>query len=90
LTEFHAPKNETKIDRLYAFMSIDENGFNGIVASILPGLGSTPLVTAKRSVAQAFIPVAERVAKETGLTIGLFTFERVEGEPIWPERPADG
>ena len=46
----HDPGNEEKIDRLYAFLSIDDQGRNGIVASILPGLGSTPLVTGKRSV----------------------------------------
>ena len=83
MIELHDPGNETKIERLYAFMSIDEQGRNGIVASILPGLGSTPLVTGKRSLAERMIPMAEDIAKKTGKTIGLFVFARLEGEELW-------
>lgn len=42
----HDPGNDKKIEEVFVFMSIDDQGRNGIVASILPGLGSTPLVTA--------------------------------------------
>ena len=83
MIELHDPGNETKIERLYAFMSIDEQGRNGIVASILPGLGSTPLVTGKRSVARTMIPIAEKVAKESGKKVALFVFARVDGEETW-------
>lgn len=79
----HDPGNEEKIDRVYVFMSIDDQGRNGIVASILPHLGSTPLVTGKRSVAKSMIPLAEKIAARTGKKIGLFVFERVEGEELW-------
>jgi hypothetical protein len=81
--ERQTPPNETRIDRLYAFMSIDEKGFNGIIASILPGLGSTPLVTSKRRVALSMIPIAQEVADQTGLDVGLYVFARVEGEELW-------
>lgn len=77
MSEFiHDPGNETKIERLYAFMSVDTQGRNGIVASILPGLGSTPMVTGSRRIAHKMIPIAEALAKSTGRTIGLFAFER--------------
>jgi hypothetical protein len=69
LTEYQTPPNEGPINRLYAFLSIDAKGFNGIVAGILPNIGSTPLVTSKRSVAHSLIPVAQEVADRTGLKI---------------------
>jgi hypothetical protein len=81
--EYLTPPNEAKIQRLYAFMSIDKDGNNGIVASILPGLGSTPLVTGSRTAVDLMIPVAQRVAKKTGVTIGLFAFRRESGEELW-------
>jgi hypothetical protein len=79
----HDPGNETKIERLYAFMSIDDQGRNGIIASILPGLGSTPLVTGSRKAAHALIPLAEKVAERSGKKVALFVFARVEGEELW-------
>jgi len=79
----HDPGNEAKIDRLYAFLSIDEQGRNGIVAEILPGLGSTPLVTGSRAIAKSMIPIAAKVAARTGKTVGLFAFKRVEFEELW-------
>jgi hypothetical protein len=79
----HDPGNTIKIERLYAFMSIDEEGRNGICAHILPGLGSTPLVTGSRSAAKAMIPLAQKVARLSGKEIGLFVFKRVEGEELW-------
>ena len=81
--EIHDPGNEEKITRLYAFLSIDAEGRNGVVAEILPGLGSTPLITGKRSVAKSIIPLAEKVAARTGKKVGLFVFERVESYDLW-------
>jgi hypothetical protein len=83
MTEYQTPPNEERIDRLYAFMSVDEKGFNGVIASILPGLGATPLVTGSRRVAHKLIPIAEKVARETGKKVGLYVFTRVEGEELW-------
>lgn len=81
--EIHDPGNEEKIERLYVFMSIDAEGRNGVVASILPGLGSTPMVTGKRSVAKSMIPLAEKIAARTGKAIGLYVFHRVESYDLW-------
>ena len=83
MTEFHTPPNEARIDRLYAFMSVDDNGFNGIVAAILPGLGSTPLVTGSRKIAHSLIPTAADVARNTKVKVGLFVFERAKGVDYW-------
>jgi hypothetical protein len=84
LSEFiHDPGNEAKIERVYVFLSIDANGNNGVVAEILPGLGSTPLVTGSRKTARAMIPIAQKVADRTGKKVGLYVFARVEGEELW-------
>ena len=77
----HTPDKETEIEVLYAFMSIDDKGRHGVVAAILPGLGTTPLVTGSRKTAKTMIPVAERIAKRTGRTIGLFAFKR--SHQVW-------
>jgi hypothetical protein len=83
LIEIDTPENEAKIDRLYAFMSVDDEGRNGIVASILPNLGSTPLVTGSRRVALKMIPMAEAIAKATGKKIILYVFTRAESYDLW-------
>jgi hypothetical protein len=79
--EIHDPGNSDKIDEIFVFMSIDRSGNNGIVADILPGLGSTPLVTGSARIAEKMKPMAEEVARRTGKRVGLFRFVR-EGM-IW-------
>jgi hypothetical protein len=83
----HVPKNEDRIDTVYAYLSIDEEGKNGIVAHIVENLGSTPLVTSKRRIAEKMKPIAELCAKETGKHIGLFVFDRRDGLPLWDCKP---
>jgi len=72
----HDPGNETEIEFVYAFMSIDEQGRHGIVAEILPGMGMTPLVFGKRELAHRMIPLAQQIADKTGKAVGLFAFKR--------------
>ena len=75
-TLLHDPGNSQTIDELFAFMSIDERGRHGIVASILPGLGSTPLVTASAKAVEVMKPVAAAIARRSGKPVGLFRFTR--------------
>jgi hypothetical protein len=79
MTEYHTPPNEAKIERLYAFL--DGEGRNGIIASILPGLGSIPLVTGSPRAAEFMKKLAQQVATETGKTVAMFAFAR--GEELW-------
>jgi hypothetical protein len=72
----HDPGNTKEITHLFVFMSIDENGKHGIVAEILPSLGSTPLITSSRATAWAMRPFAQKVADKTGKPVGLFAFKR--------------
>jgi hypothetical protein len=72
----HDPGNETEIDTLYAFMSIDEKGRHGIVAEMIPGLGTTTLIFGSRKNAHKMMPFAQKVAERTGKPVGLFAFKR--------------
>lgn len=76
----HAPPNERELDELYAFCSVDDNG-RGIVASILPGLGSTPFVTGSPVVVEHMKRMAPEIARMTGKRIVLYKFSR--GEALW-------
>jgi hypothetical protein len=73
--EIHDPGNVRTIDDLYVFMSIDRSGRHGIVASILPELGSTPFVTGSPKAAEKMKAMAEELARQTGKPIGMFVFK---------------
>jgi hypothetical protein len=73
----HDPGNDRRIDELFVFMSIDDKGKHGIVAEMIPGLGTTPLVTASPKGVERMKKLAQDVAKRTGKPVGLFAFMRV-------------
>ena len=72
----HDPGNDARIDRVYVFMSIDDEGRNGIVAESAPGLGTTPLVTGSLRTAEMMKTLAQEVARKTGKPVGMFVFRR--------------
>jgi hypothetical protein len=72
----HDPGNERKIEEVFVFLSIDEEGRNGIVASFVPGLGAMPLVSGKLGVAEQMKLLAEGVAHRSGKPVGLYRFTR--------------
>jgi hypothetical protein len=80
--EIHNPGNDRTIDELYVFMSIDEAGKHGVLAHIMPGLGSTPLVTGSPKAAEAMKPLARQISRETGVRVGMFVFKRTD--MVWP------
>lgn len=79
------PDNLTKIETLYAFMSIDSEGRNGIVAGMIPEIGAMPMITGSRELAKTLVPMAEKIARENGVTVGLFTFDR--RSQLWQSEP---
>lgn len=75
---------EQRIDELHAWIATHRNGGQGIVASVLPGLGATPLVSSRRHVVEAAEPlVRQTVAATKGrggeevVGVELVTFRRV-------------
>lgn len=70
---------EQRIDELHAWIATHENGGEGIIATILPGIGSTPMVSSRRHVMEA---ARDHVAKTAALlgnvvAVKLVTYRRV-------------
>lgn len=77
----HDPGNRDKLETIYVFLSVDDHGNRGICATIMPGLGSTPLVTGSLKVVEAWKAAAAELAAMTGKKIELRQFNI--GEKIW-------
>jgi hypothetical protein len=85
MIDIHAPKNETGLDELYVFCSVDPDGNRGICAHIMPGLGSTPMVTGSKVAAAVFKAFALTIAKATGKRVAMVKYTR--GEELWTTNP---
>lgn len=85
MTVLHDPPNEAPIPELFVFLSLDADGNEGITASILPNLGSTPLVTSKRRIAEQMKAIAAEIARMSGKPVRLVRF--TAGDEIWRSPP---
>jgi hypothetical protein len=83
------PPNVRPIMRVYAYLSTDPNGKQGICAGMIPGVGVTPLVTGNPELAEGpFRKAAEMLAEMTAdKTIELYVFDRIGAAPIWRSKP---
>lgn len=71
-TVLHDPGNTLlRIDAIWAFVSVDDNGNEGLCGTTLPGLGVTPLIAADSVRLAALIPMAQRVATMSGKRVRL-------------------
>jgi hypothetical protein len=72
-TILHNPGNQLlRIDAIWAFVSVDENGNEGVCAMPLPGLpGPVPLIAADEARLSSLIPLAEHLAKVANIKIRL-------------------
>ncbi len=63
-TVLHNPGNEQPIEELYAYISVDQNGNEGLCAApLLDSEPTTPLVFGYERVALKFLPVVEAIQK---------------------------
>ena len=68
----HQPPNTLlRIDAIWAFVSVDEQGHEGLCAVTLPQLGLTPLVAADEARLVSLMPFARRLAAESRRSIRL-------------------
>ena len=66
-TLLHHPKNELRIDAIWAFVSVDEDGNEGVIAASLPGLpGLTPLIAADERRLASIRTIAQMVVDTFG------------------------
>jgi hypothetical protein len=68
----HEGGNHLKIDAIWAFISVDDDGNEGLCAAPLPGSNMTmPLIAADERMLTKLIPIAEMLARNTSMTIKL-------------------
>lgn len=71
-----------RIDELFAFVSVDKDGTEGVCAAFVRGVWM-PLVGADMARVDSLRPIASVVAEESGMTIRLIRFcKREELETI--------
>jgi hypothetical protein len=74
--ELHAPPNYMgRIDRLWAFLSLDDGG-EGVVAAPFGGGLTAPLIAADKARLDSLIPMARQLAKVFGKPIRLAKFDQ--------------
>lgn len=77
----HDPENTKKLDIIYAWLSIDENGNEGIIANItMEPDGSKitfPLVTGEEKHVFMMNRIATNASQATDKKIKMFKFKRV-------------
>jgi hypothetical protein len=80
--ELHAPANYLgRIDRLWAFLSVDDGG-EGVIAAPLGNM-TVPLVAADKRRVDDLIPIAKQMARVFGKPIRLAKFSKREDVEIY-------
>ena len=79
MTILHVPPNTMpRIERIWAYLSVDKNGNEGVCAAPIGGM-TLPLIAADQARLESLTPIAERLAEMTGMTIRLVELtQRIE------------
>ena len=72
------PNTLLRIDALYAFVSVDKEGNEGLCAAPMPGSNTftMPMIAADEARLSSLIPYAMALAERSGMTIKLIKLER--------------
>jgi hypothetical protein len=76
--KIHNPDNVRKIETLWAFLSVDGNGMEGIVASGMEGIGMFPLISGEAKNLPILRAAAEKISKMGKKKIVLYKFSQKE------------
>ena len=78
------PNHMPRIDAIWAFLSVDEDGSEGVIAAPIAGM-TVPLIAADEKRLASLRPIAASIARMTKKAIVLVRFERrVEVETVGP------
>jgi len=84
VTSYHIPKNTQKADEIYAVLSRDNDGNEGIAAAIT-SLGAMPMVFHHKEILDKLMPIIKKTAKETNRKLHIVKYtQREEIEIIEP------
>lgn len=68
-----------KVEEIFAFIAEEGPGEEGIMAAMVPGIGSTPLVCMKQSLMRKFVPLADEISRASGKPYKILRF-KLDGE----------
>lgn len=71
------PGNEEPLDQLWAFVSVDEKGQEGLCGMTI-GNDNFPMITGKKTVLANMRVAAQHVSKKSGKPVRLVRFSRAE------------
>ena len=71
-----------KIEQLYAFVSEDEHGDEGVCAFVGPDGRWMPMVGADEAMVERLMPVAREIAETSGMSIRLVHFSLTPRPPV--------
>lgn len=75
-----------KIQSMWAFVVVDDDGTEGVIGRTVPGLGFTPLVGADLARIKDLMPYAQSVATTLGKPVTLAHFSvRTDADVITPK-----
>jgi hypothetical protein len=80
----HSPPNEAPVNEVWAFLSVDDKGNEGIIAGVLKDVGTVMLATGKRSMLVYYRPIALQIGKMAGVKVRLVRYARAETEEEYP------
>lgn len=79
----HNPGNTKPLDELFAFVSVDSRGWEGICGVIaVDHTQPMQLVTGELRIAETMKSAANSIAARTGMRVRLVRFKRVD-ETLW-------
>lgn len=78
----HDPENKFKIECVWAFISQDEKGNEGVIGAQLGGV-MMPMVCADMERMEQLRPIAKKMAKETRKKIKLIKLHTREDVEVW-------
>lgn len=82
MVEIHDPGNTEKKGKIYAFVSVDDNGMEGLLGFKTLTGEYVPLITGSDSTAEVMKGPAEEISRATGKQVRLVTFARTD-EVLW-------
>lgn len=69
-----SPNTMPRIDKIWAFLSVDKDGNEGVCAAPMQGLGCVPLIASDQARVESLMPLAQMLARMSGMTIKLVEF----------------